>query len=129
MTQILDNYGQPCDEAYHDVLSHYQGRARLDERSGPCDDDCENTAPFIDGMPDGTHPDEFLSRPLNFEGHQDWEYRQRRQREHDEGVLQSLYASDMDALLKRSRREMQTKRGQPREDHDYSKLYKQGKRQ
>lgn len=131
MTQILDSDGQPCDDAYHDVLSHYQGIARADERSGPCDDDCENTAPFIDGMPD--EDDEFLSKPLSFRGEYEWEQQLAAQRRHDEGVLQSLYASDIEALFRRERRAMQAKRGSRREDfesrenHGYSNLYKEGK--
>jgi hypothetical protein len=52
------------------------------------------------------------------------------QRRHDQGVLDSLYASDMDAMFRRERRQMQAKRGQRREDfesrenHGYSNLYK-----
>lgn len=108
MTQILDSYGQPCDEAYRGVMSHYQGLARADERSGPCDDDCETTAPFIDGMPDGTHPDEFLSRPLNLDS-DNYAAREYRQHLKDQELLERLYESDMDTMMHQRRK--RAKRG------------------
>ena len=131
--QILGSEGVHDDDAYLDVLSHYQGRARLDERSGPCDDDCESTAPFIDGHDD--EDDDFLNKPLSFRSEYEWEQQQAAQRRHDEGVLQSLYASDIDALFRRERRAMQAKRGPRREDFEsrehpgYSNLYREDNRQ
>jgi hypothetical protein len=128
MTQILGSEGEPCDDAYYEVLNHYQGVARADERSGPCDDDCESTAPFIDGL--DHESDDFPSKPLSFKGDYEWETQQAAQRWHDQGVLDSLYASDMDALFRQERRNMQAKRGQRGEDfedhenHGYSNLYK-----
>ncbi len=107
---ITNDVGQANAEDELWALGYYGKLAREDERCGPCEDDPEVTAPYIDGMPDGVHCDEFLSRPLKFEGHRDWERAMRQQREHDEGVLASLYASDMDALLRRARREAQAKR-------------------
>jgi hypothetical protein len=113
MMQILGSEGEPCDDAYHEVLNHYQGVARADERSGPCDDDCESTAPFIDGL--DSERDDFPGKPLTFKGDYEWEARQAAQRRHDQGVLDSLYASDMDALFRRGRRNMQAKRARRRE--------------
>lgn len=37
---------------------------RLDQRSGPCEDDCEVTCPYIDMLPDESETEE--GSPLNF---------------------------------------------------------------
>lgn len=45
-------------------LDEYMSR---EQRQGPCPDDCEVTAPFIDGDPIREANDVFLSRPLKFD--------------------------------------------------------------
>ena len=102
MMLILDSDGFNDDDAYQDVLNIYQGVARAEARSGPCDDDCEITAPFIDGMPE--EDIKFLNKPLEFNVDYEWEHQQAAQRRHDEGVLQSLLASDFDKMMKQCRR-------------------------
>lgn len=58
-----------------DDLSSFERIAEIDKRSGPCDDDCEVTAPFISILPDeSAHED---GSPLDFGGNNtgDGQYR------------------------------------------------------
>lgn len=52
MTIILDTCGQaiePDDDAFYEAIEPFRKMERADLRSGPCDDDCQLTAEFIDG--------------------------------------------------------------------------------
>ncbi len=127
MTLILNDCGQIDDEGTSMAVEFFRALGIKEELQGPCDDDCEATAPYIDGYDD--EKDYFLGKPLNFRNDNEWAQMVAAQKEHDEGVLASLYASDMDALLRRARQEAQAKRGPRREDfasrenYGYSNLY------
>jgi len=99
---ILDNAGQVNDDDRLWALEHFAKQERDNDRYGPCEDDPEVTAPYIDGMPDGVLPDEFLSRPLKFGEDYEWERRQAAQKMADEALLNALYASDVDDLFRRA---------------------------
>lgn len=52
MFHIVDFCG---DEGDMDLFSKLERQHQRDLRTGPCDDDCEVTAPFIDHLPEETH--------------------------------------------------------------------------
>lgn len=99
---ILSDTGIPCDDSHLDILARYQGMERRDEREGPCEDDCETTAPFISGF-DHESPS-FRQLPLP-DSEPEWQTSSQRLVAIEEMLLlQRLYASDMDAILGWSRK-------------------------
>lgn len=89
-------------EAYEDRNPILGGRSTeqflaLQDRQGPCSDDREVTAPFLDGDPIMEEDDAFFSRPLKF-GHPVG-----RTPIDEQGFLDSVTCSLLDARIRRAR--------------------------
>lgn len=63
MNWFLDVFAEDCADSNMMALGQIR-RLQESDRSGPCEDDCEVTAPFVDLLPEETEHEE--PSPLEF---------------------------------------------------------------